>query len=88
MDDNFLDYFKGSYSIEIHLRTNSIGMPLQIYDGIHNISTNTKEIINLQSFQNNSQMSISYNSNHWIKQSINNYNGEFLLIYKTVESGF
>ncbi|XP_060843558.1 uncharacterized protein LOC132923516 isoform X2 [Rhopalosiphum padi] len=75
MDDNFLDYFKGSYSIEIHLRTNSIGMPLQIYDGIHNISTNTKEIINLQSFQNNSQMSISYNSNHWITQSINNYNG-------------
>ncbi|CAI6352820.1 unnamed protein product [Macrosiphum euphorbiae] len=57
--------------IEIHSRTNAIGMPIQDNaNDIHMISMNIKEIINLGSFQNNSRMSTSYNSNDWDRQSI------------------
>ncbi|XP_060872815.1 uncharacterized protein LOC132946770 [Metopolophium dirhodum] len=68
--------YKGNLEInsvtEIHSRTNAIGMPIQDNNGddIHIISTNIKEIIDLGSFQNNSQMSTSYNSNDWNRQSI------------------
>ncbi|XP_001948568.2 uncharacterized protein LOC100163240 [Acyrthosiphon pisum] len=57
--------------IEIHSRTNAIGMPIQDNDDdIRIISTNIKEIINLGSFQNNSRMSTSYNSNDWYRQTL------------------
>jgi len=51
--------------VEIHSRTNSIGMPIQDSNNIHIMSTNIKEIINLRSFQNNSRMSTSYTSKYW-----------------------
>ncbi|XP_060843561.1 uncharacterized protein LOC132923516 isoform X3 [Rhopalosiphum padi] len=72
MNDNFLTNFKESYSIEIHLRTNAIGMPLQFDKHLDIMSTNTKEITNFGSFQNNSQMAISYDPNSWIKNKISN----------------
>jgi len=69
--------------IEIHSRTNAIGMPIQINDDdIHIISMNIKEIIDLRSFQNNSGMSTSYNSNDWNRQYIG-LNGELLLISRS-----
>ncbi|XP_060872331.1 uncharacterized protein LOC132946371 [Metopolophium dirhodum] len=78
--------------IEIHSRTNAIGMPIQDNaDDINIISMNIKEIINLGSFQNNSRMSTSYNSNDWSRNSFNlngkgcnryNYNN-----YGTMDSG-
>ncbi|XP_060854158.1 tenascin-like isoform X2 [Rhopalosiphum padi] len=46
-------------------------MPLQLYNGFHTMSTNTIEIVNFKTFQNNSKMSISYNSNSWEEKSIN-----------------
>eukprot|EP00102_Acyrthosiphon_pisum_P022812 XP_016660022.1 PREDICTED: lactase-phlorizin hydrolase [Acyrthosiphon pisum] len=58
--------------IEIHSGTNAIGMPIQDNDDdIHIISTNIKEIIDFESFQNNSRMSTSYNSNDWSQKTIN-----------------
>jgi len=76
-----LGTFDGMNSvIEIHSRTNAIGMPIQDnYDNIHIISMNIKEIINLGSFQNNSRMSTTYNSNDWYQLSID-LNGKLLLI--------
>jgi len=75
--------FSGMNSvIEIHSRTNAIGMPIQDNDDdIHTISMNIKEIIDLGSFQNNSRMSTSSNSNDWKRQSID-LDGELLLISK------
>jgi len=88
MNDNFLTNCNGSCSIEIHSRTNTIGMPLKINNDVHIMSTNTKEIIDFESFQNNSQMSISYDSNSWSKRNIYNMNGKFLLISRGVEPKF
>jgi len=81
--------FSGMNSvIEIHSRTNAIGMPIQDNnDDIHIISMNIKEIIDLESFQNNSQMSTSYNSNDWNRRSIH-LNGELLLISRARFSSF
>jgi len=66
--------------IEIHSRTNATGLPIQDNgDDIQIISTNIKEIINLELFQNNSQMSTSYNSKDWNRKSFN-LNGKLLII--------
>ncbi|XP_008186132.1 uncharacterized protein LOC100169299 [Acyrthosiphon pisum] len=75
--------------IEIHSRTNAIGMPIQDNaDDIHTISMNIKEIIDLGSFQNNSRMSTSYNSNDWNQQNIDldGYRGCSSNVYRTTDS--
>eukprot|EP00102_Acyrthosiphon_pisum_P025253 XP_016662463.1 PREDICTED: uncharacterized protein LOC107884572 [Acyrthosiphon pisum] len=82
--------FSGMNSvIEIHSRTDAIGMPIQDDDDdIHIISMNIKEIINLGSFQNNSRMSTSYNSNDWNRQTINlNGDGCNRNEYRSMDSG-
>ncbi|CAI6359203.1 unnamed protein product [Macrosiphum euphorbiae] len=74
--------------IEIHSRTNATGLPIDFDGDIPITSTNIKEIINFGSFQNNSRMSTSYNSNDWSRKSINlngavcNKNG-----YQSLDSG-
>eukprot|EP00102_Acyrthosiphon_pisum_P024417 XP_016661627.1 PREDICTED: uncharacterized protein LOC100163765 [Acyrthosiphon pisum] len=75
--------------IEIHSRTNAIGMPIQDNgDDIHIISTNIEEIIDLGSFQNNSRMSTSYRSNEWSQTSID-LNGDSCKRneYRSTDSG-
>ncbi|XP_060872332.1 LOW QUALITY PROTEIN: uncharacterized protein LOC132946372 [Metopolophium dirhodum] len=73
--------------IEIHSRTNATGLPIQDNgDDIHIISTNIKEIINLGSFQNNSQMSTSYNSKAWSRKSFN-LNGNICNRNRSMDSG-
>ncbi|KAL4085361.1 hypothetical protein QTP88_027220 [Uroleucon formosanum] len=64
--------FNGMNSVvEIHSRTNAIGMPIQDnYNDINIISMNIKEIINLESFRNNSQISTSFNSNDWDRRIV------------------
>jgi len=65
---------------EIHSRTNAIGMPIQINNVTHTTSVNIKEVIDLESFQNNSRMSISYISNDWIRTITDLNDGKLLLI--------
>ncbi|XP_029345329.1 uncharacterized protein LOC100572974 isoform X2 [Acyrthosiphon pisum] len=83
--------FNGMNSvIEIHSRNNAIGMPIQDNDNdIHIISTNIKEIINLGTFQNNSRMSTSYNSNDWFRQTIDldGFRGCSRNEYRKMDSG-
>ncbi|XP_029345322.1 uncharacterized protein LOC100573779 isoform X2 [Acyrthosiphon pisum] len=75
--------FNGMNSvIEIHSRTNAIGMPIESDgDDIHIISTNIKEIIDFGLFKNNSRMSTSYNSTDWYRHTID-LNGQHGCIRK------
>lgn len=82
--------FNGMNSVvEIHSRTNAIGMPIQDnYNDIKIISMNIKEIINLGSFLNNSQISTSFNSNDWNRRNIY-LNGEYYyLLVEPADSNY
>lgn len=75
MKGNFLTMYKGKYTVEIHSRTNSIGVPLQYSRTTDKSSTNIMRIrVNDFDhdglFRNNSQRSIFYDSKYWQKKVI------------------
>lgn len=68
-DEHFFTKNFGNYSIEVHLRSNAIGMPIENNDIENNF--NIKVIDNIEFItdgsliQNNSRIIFSYISDHW-----------------------